>query len=453
MVKEAAEPCATPGTAASPKPKWPLSQVECLLREKILERTKLHDGKFVYQQAYRLLEVNRGKVTLALDVDDADVLALFQKYDEDGNGTIELYEFIDRVLPQDYDPDVQSWIEKSVERCEAQQDAMREADRKAFLGGRTFQDAYNSHRTVDELRADISCKLQQRIPKCIDRLRSAFKLLHSGADAPMSPLDFRQSLRTTLGIALTESQTHGLLQGYIHPGDGSVDVQALLQNMFQTENKVQPTDLVDGLFDDDDTVLTEAANHYGKRHIVPGKGEPVPERYQKRVHGYFRTKNKHTNPLRLQKPLPPRRRATTKFQVPAVATKLRHTAPLTGLLPVQPSKQKPTMARSFWARIKPALSARPEPAPPGDSSSATKASKNRAMQGSNVTTRRPSPRLIAPVRVGPHPTDALAHAIDKLHVGYEAPRVAVSHQLQLSAVPYKSNKPNWRISENTFSCR
>ncbi|RHY65286.1 hypothetical protein DYB30_006596, partial [Aphanomyces astaci] len=72
---------------------------------------------------------------------------------------------------------------------------------------------------------------------------------------------------------------------------------------------------------------------------------------------------------------------------------------------------------------------------------------------SNVTTRRPSPRLIAPVRVGPHPTDALAHAIDKLHVGYEAPRVAVSHQLQLSAVPYKSNKPNWRISENTFSCR
>ncbi|ETW09798.1 hypothetical protein H310_00277 [Aphanomyces invadans] len=467
------EPWPTLGVSPT-KPKWGLAHVETLLREKILERTKLHDGKFVYQQAYRLLEVNRGKgidfasfrhavkVTLALDVSDDDMTALFRKYDRDGNGTIELYEFIDRVLPQDYDPNVQSWVEKSVERSDAQFEAMREADRRAFLGSRTFQDADNCRRSVDDIRRDISCKLQQRIPKCIDRLRSAFKLLHSGANAPMCALDFRQSVRNTLGIALTEEQTHGLLQPYMNALDGTVDVQALLQSLFQTENKVQPSELRDGLFVEVDASIPETP-HYGKRHIVPGKGEPMPDRYQKRVHGYFKTKHKNSNPLQLQKPPPPRRRTTTKFQVPSVATKGgRHsvTTPLTGLLPVEPSKP-PAMARSFWARIKPSLPARPGPTPPEDVTKPnTRPTVECSGHGSIVavattTHRRPSPRLMSPVRVGPQPADAaaLAHSINALHVDYEVPRVAVSHPLQLSAMPYKSNKPNWRISENTFSCR
>ncbi|KAF0697272.1 Aste57867_12044 [Aphanomyces stellatus] len=485
-------------------PNWPLSQVEQLLREKILERTKMHDGKFVYQQAYRLLEVNRGKgidlvsfkrairESMCLDVDDADIEALFRKYDVDGNGNIELYEFIDRVLPPDYDPAVTSWVEKSIERCDQQHRHMMQADRNAYLAGRTFDEppSIMTRRAASDLCRDISIKLQQRLPKCIDRFRSAHQLLQGSFHTTMTKLDVRQSIRDNIGIAMTETQMHQLLSPYCKSQDDDdvVDLTAFLQGIFALDEP-KADEIRDGsIFADDEQATYLWANHFGKRHIVPGKGEPQPDRYQKRVHGYVRVKNKNSNPLRLQKPPPPRRRATTKFQVPAVATMgLRRlfSSPSSAAAAGAPGFRQPKprkmmgnesdtalVAVTTPRRPAPRVVAAPSPKaayqPPSSSSSPLAPLSPRqptdqqalvdSLGNMHMKVGAPSPRrptgAIKPSPPSNQPTSSSNHIVTTADPNeYDPPRVAVSHALQFKTEAYKSEKPNWRITDSTFSCR
>ncbi|KAH9114466.1 hypothetical protein AeMF1_011489 [Aphanomyces euteiches] len=439
---------ATPGLLPSilPKPDyWQLTHVEQLLREKILERTKIQDGKFIYQQAYRLLERHRGrgidlpsfthaiKTTLSVDLGDADIATLFHKYDVDGNGRIELYEFINRVLPQDYDTNVPSWIQTSIDRGDAQQLAIRQADRRTYENGRSFGEAYNPRRSLDDLRHDILVKLHQKIPKCIDRLRTAFKLLHTTGAPSMSKIDVRQSIRDVLGIALTEPQTNGLLDAFVIDGTDRVDVHAFLQRIFEAD-EVAPKEA--GIFAADSE--DDMRFHGGKRQIVPDRGIVQPQRFQKRVHGYWKTKHKNANPLRLQKPPPPRRRFTSKFQVPAVASAIPRRAATAAMDPPNAPSRKPR--RLVWAKPLQLEDEMQQPMPPPSQHRPTPPKTT-----SKESAARPATHAVA--------TTLASMSLEDDNAAYNGPRVAVSHRLQHSEAPYKANKPNWRVTENTFTAR
>ncbi|KDO29026.1 hypothetical protein SPRG_06081 [Saprolegnia parasitica CBS 223.65] len=158
--------------------RWNLDQVEEKLRAKIQERTELR-GNFIYQQAYRLLEKNRGhgidlasfKDTmvnkLGLTLVDAEFEHLFAKYDTDQNGRIDIYEFINHVLPHDYGERT-SWIEQSDERMATERRRANERDRASYLAGR-FLSTHDASElrpdsTLHEMRLAIYKKLHEKHP-------------------------------------------------------------------------------------------------------------------------------------------------------------------------------------------------------------------------------------------------------------------------------------------------
>jgi len=90
---------------------WDKDQLETLLRDKINQKTAGSNGKIL--QAIRLFDRDNGIITAAawrralpklvgIELKDEESMSLFNKYDEDGGGEIDTYEFIENVLPPDF---------------------------------------------------------------------------------------------------------------------------------------------------------------------------------------------------------------------------------------------------------------------------------------------------------------------------------------------------------------
>ncbi|KAF0745607.1 hypothetical protein Ae201684_000060 [Aphanomyces euteiches] len=249
----------------------------------------------------------------------------------------------------------------------------------------------------------------------------------------MSKIDVRQSIRDVLGIALTEPQTNGLLDAFVIDGTDRVDVHAFLQRIFEAD-EVAPKEA--GIFAADSE--DDMRFHGGKRQIVPDRGIVQPQRFQKRVHGYWKTKHKNANPLRLQKPPPPRRRFTSKFQVPAVASAIPRRAATAAMDPPNAPSRKPR--RLVWAKPLQLEDEMQRPMPPPSQHRPTPPKTT-----SKESAARPATHAVA--------TTLASMSLEDDNAAYNGPRVAVSHRLQHSEAPYKANKPNWRVTENTFTAR
>ncbi|OQS00913.1 hypothetical protein ACHHYP_02172 [Achlya hypogyna] len=263
--------------------RWNLDQVEEKLRAKIQERTELR-GNFIYQQAFRLLEKNRGQgvcidlvsfkdtmvTKLGLKLLDSEFEHLFSKYDEDKDGHIDIYEFIRNVLPHDYeDRAYTTWIEKSHNRIEARRQLTNKEDRDSYLAGRFLSnhDADECHKdwTLADMRVHIYKKLHQKTPKGVDQLRQAFQLLQRGTNATMTAVDVRQTIKDTLGIALTKGQMHELLRPFNR--GGAVDVRAFVQFIMKTD-EIRDSVVPNGLFTGQPP---EKEPMSGRRHVDPKK--------------------------------------------------------------------------------------------------------------------------------------------------------------------------------------
>jgi Ca2+-binding EF-hand superfamily protein len=89
---------------------WGVEEIEFLLQDKITQRTSKSSDQF--RQAFRLF-ATAGGITPALfekqvnkmlgtTVNKEHALELFQRYDTDGSGDIDLQEFINGLMPKDY---------------------------------------------------------------------------------------------------------------------------------------------------------------------------------------------------------------------------------------------------------------------------------------------------------------------------------------------------------------
>ncbi|POM63028.1 hypothetical protein PHPALM_27754 [Phytophthora palmivora] len=207
--------------------RWDVDKVERKLQEKIQEKT-LIAGNFVYQQAYRLLEGTRGegidfpsfreqlRMKFGIILDDSELHLLFDKYDEDGNGTIDLHEFIRRVLPPDYNYGRQ-WFEISQLENEEKVARLRNEARQEFLacqGETTSEQLANmgaaSNWTIETLKRQIQAKVVQKTPSGEDQYRRAFKMLRSGRDQGIRMNGLQFNLKTKFGIYASDEQMRQL---------------------------------------------------------------------------------------------------------------------------------------------------------------------------------------------------------------------------------------------------
>ncbi|GMF47433.1 unnamed protein product [Phytophthora fragariaefolia] len=226
--------------------RWNVDKVERKLQEKIQEKT-LIAGNFVYQQAYRLLEGTRGegidfpsfreqlRVKFGIILDDSELHLLFDKYDEDGNGTIDLHEFIRRVLPPDYNYGRQ-WFEISQLESEQKAARLRHEARQEFLACQnqpTTEEVDNmgttSSWTIDTLMKQIQAKVVQKTPSGEDQYRRAFKMLRTGRDQGIRMNGLQFNLRTKFGIYASDEQMRQLFSLCDQDSNGEIDLKEFLQ--------------------------------------------------------------------------------------------------------------------------------------------------------------------------------------------------------------------------------
>ncbi|KAJ8550534.1 hypothetical protein ON010_g10535 [Phytophthora cinnamomi] len=164
---------------------WTIADIECMLREKIEQRTSRSSDCF--RQAFRIFKKVNGikphefhaaleAIGLALTRVQSDIL--FRRFDKDGSGDIDLNEFIHEI-------EMESW-------------------------------------SLDEIEMRIRDKIQQATSRSSDTFRQAYKIFKKASHVTME--EFRERL-LALGFRLTPAQCLGLFKRYDTDNSNDLDLQ------------------------------------------------------------------------------------------------------------------------------------------------------------------------------------------------------------------------------------
>lgn len=98
--------------------RWNLDTIEKIIQDKIVERSR--NSTELLRQAYYLFGRPKDGVTkeilqhtltvkMGMELKKEELDALFHRYDSDGNGSIDFYEFVQNVMPKDFPGHKQDW--------------------------------------------------------------------------------------------------------------------------------------------------------------------------------------------------------------------------------------------------------------------------------------------------------------------------------------------------------
>nr|CCA14270.1 conserved hypothetical protein [Albugo laibachii Nc14] len=207
---------------------WTMQQIEQMLRGKIEQRTSKSSDCF--RQAFRIFKkVNGIKLeefhtclrSCGLTLTFEQSKELFERYDRNNSGDIDLNEFIHGVLPPDYtghqcflQPDSPSESQKRTEKKGRVRD-VRHHGNEVILDGAEYW-------SLDDIEAKIRDKVEQATRKNSDTFRQAFKFFEKthGITLP----EFRDRL-IAIGFRLTDAQYQGLFKRYDLNNSNDLDLQ------------------------------------------------------------------------------------------------------------------------------------------------------------------------------------------------------------------------------------
>ncbi|GAB9469959.1 hypothetical protein Gpo141_00007219 [Globisporangium polare] len=204
---------------------WTIAEIEQMLRAKIEQRTSRSSDCF--RQAFRVFkkvngikpdEFHAALETIGLPLDRAQSDILFNRFDANGSGDIDLDEFIHGVLPPDYTGS--QWVAAADEMSKI-------AAQKKKLEAKQRPDQYMTEIemeswSLDEIEKKIRDKIQQATSKSSDIFRQAYKIFKKTNHVTID--EFRERL-LALGFRLTPAQCVGLFRRYDTNNSNDIDLQ------------------------------------------------------------------------------------------------------------------------------------------------------------------------------------------------------------------------------------
>lgn len=201
-----------------------LDEIEKCISQKLEEKTSKGTDRF--RQAFRIFTKSEG-VTFAefyhhlellqIHLSPAKCHALFNRFDLDGNGTIELSEFTAAIFNKfEQEADV---INPS---------AGRRASGSGKHGIEEFEVEAGSALTIQQILARLREKLEQHTSKESDRFRQAFKIFQKSSG--ITPLEFNAAMGK-LGLKLTDKQVQELFALFDFDKSGDLDLNEFVQGV------------------------------------------------------------------------------------------------------------------------------------------------------------------------------------------------------------------------------
>lgn len=204
---------------------WTIAEIEQMLRAKIEQRTSRSSDCF--RQAFKIFKKVNGikpdefhsaleRIGLALDRAQSDIL--FNRFDANGSGDIDLDEFIHGVLPPDYTGS--QWVAAADEmsKIAAQQKKLEAKQRPDQYMTEIEMESWS----LDEIEKKIRDKIQQATSKSSDIFRQAYKIFKKTNHVTID--EFRERL-LTFGFRLTPAQCVGLFRRYDTNNSNDIDLQ------------------------------------------------------------------------------------------------------------------------------------------------------------------------------------------------------------------------------------
>uniref|UniRef100_K3WVW6 EF-hand domain-containing protein n=1 Tax=Globisporangium ultimum (strain ATCC 200006 / CBS 805.95 / DAOM BR144) TaxID=431595 RepID=K3WVW6_GLOUD len=212
-----------------------LDEIENCISQKIEERTSRGTDRF--RQAFRIFTKSEG-ITLAefyhhleslqIHLSAAKCRALFNRFDTDGNGTIELSEFTATIFSkQEKESEL---IQSTGRKSDGSHSDYSGCHRKGGTGHGIdiFEVEAGSTLSTDQILARLSEKLEQHTSKESDRFRQAYNIF--GKSSGITPHEFNAAMGR-LGLKLTNKQVHELFELFDFDKSGDLDLNEFVQGV------------------------------------------------------------------------------------------------------------------------------------------------------------------------------------------------------------------------------
>ncbi len=157
-------------------------------------------------------------------------MQLFNLFDTDGSGDIDLMEFMNGLMPKDYTENL--W---NVEREDLTQIALKSKKKVGAEMMNQFRTAneLTSTWSMEELELRLQDKIMQRTSKSSDQFRQAFKLFTIAGG--ITPDMFHQQVNKLLGVNIAKDMTVKLFKRYDTDGSGDIDLSEFVNGIMPND--------------------------------------------------------------------------------------------------------------------------------------------------------------------------------------------------------------------------
>ena len=244
---------------------WDLDKIVAVLRDKMY--AKIGKAQRSLQQAYEIFGRPANGVTktifkdkcleLGIPLADSEVAGLWLRWDNDGNGVLDFYEFIEHVMPNDYSRD--QWYMKradAIRRKQLRDEAVGKIKGRPIACGSNkgpglipldpdghFPKSMEKSRwSLDKIELMIRDKIIQRCKRASREYASAYILFGRPAGG-MSKAQLKEKIGL-LGLQLTDGELVALMDRYDSNKSGLIDVEELFANIMPKDYPTKPWNLV-----------------------------------------------------------------------------------------------------------------------------------------------------------------------------------------------------------------
>ena len=223
-----------------------IDQLKTLIRDKIQERMNIEGNCFMYQRAYRMLtegqNVSKRQLTrpilreklivkFGLHLRDEDFESLFDQFDKDNNGVIDMAEFMSFFFDPDYIGDQQVWNASSSDHYDIR---MKKPENYGPVTSHIVEKAPKSlenHKwSTEGLKNKLIEKIQERLGadgNCF-QFQHCYRLFCQGKNTTSRSGITKELLKEKLmykfAISVTDAEVDAVFDSIDLNGDGVIDL-------------------------------------------------------------------------------------------------------------------------------------------------------------------------------------------------------------------------------------